>query len=131
MKVKGCFGQYEDSINSWHCIGCIEANACKKLRDERYEKMGLVDVDIVNEPDHYKHGAFETIDEMLIVFGPQKVYDYCIINAWKYRARAQFKGNTEQDLEKADCYLRMAREIALANKDAFYGVSINLIKEPK
>lgn len=86
--------------------------------------------DVVNEPSHYKHGEFETIDEMIIVFGPQRTYDYCVITAWKYRARAAFKGNFEQDMAKSDCYLRMALEIAEANKDVFYGVP-HLIKEGK
>lgn len=67
--------------------------------------------DVVKEPAHYKQGRYEVIDEMLIVFGPQKTYDFCILNAWKYRARASFKGNAKQDMEKADRYLEMAKEI--------------------
>lgn len=69
-------------------------------------------VDVVNEPPHYKNGKFEVIDEMLIAFGPQKTFDFCILNAWKYRARAPFKGKMEQDLDKANRYLEMARQIA-------------------
>ncbi len=67
--------------------------------------------DVVREPSHYKQGRYEVIDEMLIVFGPQKTYDFCVLNAWKYRARAQHKGNPEQDLAKANRYLEMAKEI--------------------
>lgn len=93
--------------------------------------------DVVNEPSHYKHGRYEVIDEMLIVFGPQKTYDFCVLNAWKYRARAPFKGNAKQDMEKADRYLEMAKEIA----DAYSFIShpsdwaqmpaVHLIKEGK
>lgn len=67
--------------------------------------------DVVREPNHYKHGTFETIDEMILVFGPQRVYDYCIITSWKYRARAPYKGNLEQDMEKSNYYLELAKEI--------------------
>lgn len=77
--------------------------------------------DVVKEPPHYRHGKFEVIDEMLIVFGPQKTFDFCILNAWKYRARAPFKGNMEQDMDKANRYLEMAKQIA----DAYSGDGYN------
>ena len=73
--------------------------------------------DVVKEPEHYKHGTFEVIDEMLLAFGPQRVYDFCIVNAWKYRSRALYKDNTAQDMEKADQYMKMAAEIMSANLD--------------
>lgn len=78
-------------------------------------------IDVVNEPPHYRNGKFEVIDEMLIVFGPQKTFDFCILNAWKYRARAPFKGNMEQDMDKANRYLEMAKQIA----DAYSGDGYN------
>lgn len=73
-------------------------------------------VDVVRNPEHYQHGAFEVIDEMILAFGPQRTYDFCIMNAWKYRARALYKGNTKQDLDKADQYLRMAQQIMEKNE---------------
>lgn len=72
-------------------------------------------VDMVNEPAHYRNGTFEVIDEMILAFGAQKTYDFCILNAWKYRSRALYKGNAEQDMEKADRYMQMAKAIADAN----------------
>lgn len=69
----------------------------------------------VNTPEHYRHGTFEVIDEMLMVFGPQKTYDFCILNAWKYRSRAPYKNHMEQDMQKADRYLQMASEIMQSN----------------
>lgn len=80
--------------------------------------------DVVKEPQHYKHGTFEVIDEMILVFGPQRAFDFCIMNAWKYRARAQYKGKLEEDMAKADTYLVMAKAIADANGS----VDLNLIK---
>ena len=56
--------------------------------------------DIVNNPNHYKHGGMETIDEMILVFGRGVVADFCLCNAWKYRARAIYK-NGEEDMEKS------------------------------
>lgn len=94
------------------------------------EKMNNVSIgteDVVREPSHYKHGYFEVIDEMLIVFGPQRTYDFCIINAWKYRARAPYKGNMEQDMAKANQYLKLAKQIADSNMG--YLGPTKLIKE--
>lgn len=65
----------------------------------------------VNEPEHYKHGLFEVIDEMIIMFGVEKTIVFCQLNAWKYRARAPFKGKMEQDMDKANRYLEMAYEM--------------------
>ncbi|MBQ0112158.1 MAG: DUF3310 domain-containing protein [Bacteroidales bacterium] len=79
--------------------------------------------DVVNNPSHYKHGKFEVIDEMLIVFGPQKTFDFCVLNAWKYRARAPYKNNMEQDMDKSSRYLEMALQIAEA-----YSLEVKLIK---
>lgn len=82
--------------------------------------------DVVNEPSHYKHGSFEVIDEMVIVFGIERTIDFCRMNAWKYRARAPFKGNAEQDLAKANCYLEMA-----AGLEAIRDKNFELLKEGK
>lgn len=72
-------------------------------------------VDVVNKPQHYRQGTFEVIDEMIMAFGPQRTYDFCILNAWKYRSRAPYKGTPDQDMEKADRYMQMAYQIAKAN----------------
>lgn len=82
--------------------------------------------DAVENSEHYQNGSFETIDEMIIVFGPVKTYDFCILNAWKYRARAPYKGHQEEDLMKSDQYLKMAKEIRDRNIDHF--INIKLIR---
>lgn len=84
--------------------------------------------DPVKQPSHYKHGKYEVIDEMLLAFGPQRTYDFCIMNAWKYRSRALYKGNCEQDMAKADQYMSMAKEI-IDNNQALIYPSIKLIRE--
>ena len=37
---------------------------------------------------------------------------FCRMNAWKYRARAPYKGKMEQDMDKANRYLEMAYEMS-------------------
>lgn len=84
--------------------------------------------DMVQQPEHYRHGKYEVIDEMLIVFGPKRTFDFCILNAWKYRARAPFKGKMEEDMEKSSRYLEMAKQIADTYEEIGYE-AIRLIKE--
>jgi hypothetical protein len=52
---------------------------------------------------------------MMIAFGPEAVYHFCICNAWKYKNRAPYKGNFEEDMKKADWYLTKAKEIKGGN----------------
>ena len=63
--------------------------------------------DPVNHPAHYKTGGIETID-----FIEAKEFNYNMGNAVKYISRAEYKGNKQQDLEKAIWYLN--RELAKA-----------------
>lgn len=68
-------------------------------------------VDMVNDPPHYKQHEMECIDEMIVVFGVQAVIDYCKCAAWKYRYRAPYKHMLEMDNDKADWYLKKAKEL--------------------
>lgn len=67
--------------------------------------------EMVNHPNHYNKHKMECIDEMIIMFGKQAVFDFCICNAYKYRSRAPYKNNTEEDNNKADWYLQKAKEL--------------------
>ena len=64
----------------------------------------------VNHPDHYNHGM-ETIDKMRIMFGDKETRSFCKLSAFKYIDRAPFKGNQEQDLKKADFYLKYIKKM--------------------
>lgn len=66
-------------------------------------------VDMINKPPHYTHGM-ECIDEMILIFGVEKVKAFCLCNAWKYRKRALYK-NGEQDMEKSDWYINKLKEL--------------------
>lgn len=58
-------------------------------------------------PDHYKVGKLQAIEQMMIVFGPSKVANFCEVNAFKYHARAGLKGDASLDHKKADWYMRL------------------------
>lgn len=68
------------------------------------------DVDMVNEPPHYEHGM-ECIDEMILVFGKEAVMNFCLLNCWKYRYRAPYKGDIEENMEKSRWYLNKYKEL--------------------
>lgn len=77
-------------------------------------------IDVKNEddainPNHYKAHAMECIDEMIVVFGVKSVIEFCKINAWKYRYRADNKGQHDTDLEKSDWYIAKAKELSEKN----------------
>lgn len=66
--------------------------------------------DSVNHPQHYCDSGMECIDEMIKVFGVKAVMDFCLLNVWKYRKRAVFKGGKE-DMEKSNWYLNKYLEL--------------------
>lgn len=74
------------------------------------EKTDEGNIDIVNNPPHYKHGM-ECIDEMILVFGREAVINFCLCNAWKYRYRAPYKGNIEENMKKSRWYLNKCKEL--------------------
>lgn len=69
-----------------------------------------IDQDVIN-PSHYKNQcSLECIETMLMAFGSDKVYDFCICNAWKYMWRYQNK-NGAGDIKKARWYVEKAKEL--------------------
>ena len=72
-----------------------------------------VKADNVNHPAHYQTyiDGLETIDIIYAVLGPERFEGYCRGNALKYLARADDKGNTIEDLEKAIVYIKWEIEI--------------------
>jgi hypothetical protein len=62
----------------------------------------------------------ETIDEMELLFGTEATFEFCRLNAWKYRSRAMLK-NGEEDMSKSDWYIRKAAELKVKmNKEKIY-----------
>ena len=62
-------------------------------------------------PSHYKDScSIECIESMIIAFGAEAVYDFCICNAYKYLWRYKNK-NGEEDIDKASWYISMADKL--------------------
>ena len=57
--------------------------------------------DPVNKPTHYQNGGIETIELIKEYLTPEEFRGYLKGNIIKYRERAPYKGNTEQDYAKA------------------------------
>lgn len=58
-------------------------------------------------PDHYKVGKLQAIEQMLITYGVNAVSSFCKLNVYKYHARAGLKGDASLDHKKADWYMRL------------------------
>ena len=95
-----------------NCYGCTSDEEVEENYRLIFGQQGNeTQTNAVDHPDHYKHGSFETIEEMLLLFSKEEVVAFCKINAYKYKARAPFKGNMEEDLKKADWYLAKVKEL--------------------
>lgn len=88
---------------------------------------------MVDHPAHYnREDSMECIDEMVTAFGTDATIHFCLCSAWKYRYRAELKGNAEEDIKKSDWYMKKAREL----KDKKRGIvrfrkdGIEIIKNP-
>lgn len=58
----------------------------------------------VQHPKHYNHGKYECIDVMVENFGKEAVEHFCLLNAFKYVWRSDYKNGIE-DVKKAMFYL--------------------------
>lgn len=84
---------------------------CGKPEDDGEEEMAKVKVDNVNHPQHYADScSIECIESMIIAFGAEAVYDFCICNAYKYLWRHKNKNGME-DINKAIWYVNKAEWI--------------------
>lgn len=88
-------------------MGALNSQEDDKIRES---------LDSVNHPNHYTNRQHECIDEMVVVFGVDDVIAFCKCNAWKYRYRANNKGNYEEDMQKADWYISKAMELKERDK---------------
>lgn len=65
------------------------------------------DLDSVNNPQHYRHGKYETLDYIFAVVdtlpGDEAV---CVSQILKYVSRYNKKENPLQDIEKAEFYTK-------------------------
>ena len=80
--------------------------------EKYYPKLcGKVNTNNVDHPSHYNaNGAMECIDEMVLIFGKEATMHFCLLNAWKYRYRANAK-NGQEDWDKANWYITKYKEL--------------------
>lgn len=88
-------------------IGMADLN-CKSIKEKE---------DLVNHPSHYTNKDVETIDSMVIIFGAKDTATICLGNCFKYLDRYKFKGNPQQDLEKALWYAKKAFSLLYLEKN--------------
>lgn len=132
-RCNGCEYEY-DGICKVTGMECNEIRICtvitNKVREEvskaptiekektEMKKTEQHKQDNVN-PDYYKdRTSIECIDNMRLIFGNQRVTDYCIVNAYKYLSRYKYK-NGYEDLKKAKWYLDEAEVLKLAMETDF------------
>ena len=111
---------YDSAADGWQRPGLDVTNHADKViryNDDYIEAMrhrgvdkGMAkpidtEDDVVNHPSHYTQGKFEVIDYIEDKLSDEEFFGYCIGNTIKYISRCKHKGNTIQDLEKADWYL--------------------------
>lgn len=79
---------------------------CSDCKDDysKWESAEKGGVDMVNNPPHYTHGKYECIDVMVENFGNEAVQHFCLLNAFKYVWRTNYKNGVE-DVKKAMFYL--------------------------
>lgn len=75
----------------------------------------------VNHPPHYLHYNYEVIELT-------ENLDFCIGNACKYILRAPYKGNKQQDLEKAIWYMERAKRNIVPDCEDFYRIRLEVGK---
>lgn len=103
--VTGCPTMY-DFLNATNlCTHRSDADKslCKKCWNREFvEEEKEENGNAVDHPAHYQ-GKRECIEVMRALFGDRAVMDFCKLNSYKYRFRAD-KKNGDEDIKKAEWY---------------------------
>ena len=70
------------------------------------ENSDINQKDMVNHPEHYNKGKYETYDVIVDTLGKDEAMSYCQGNVLKYIMRMWNKNKPLQDAEKAEWYLK-------------------------
>src|SRR5699024_631962 len=83
----------------------------EKTKTDKYARHKEITDDKVNSPSHYTRGDIEVIDIIKqLTQGYEPFEAYLVGNTIKYLARANFKENKQQDLEKAEWHINKLLE---------------------
>lgn len=72
---------------------------------------------MIEHPSHYSPGKYECIDVMRDVFGDEAVEYFCLLCAFKYLYRCNYKDSYKDDLRKAKRYIEMILESGEDHED--------------
>lgn len=106
---------YAEDTDEWHYLEAYSEDD-KIALDGLAVSLGDVflttePVDMVNHPPHYNHGGIESIDVIRMCLTKNEFKGYLKGQVLKYRERAPYKGNKEQDYAKARFYYDMLMEM--------------------
>ena len=87
-----------------------DAYPCTECKGDYSHWEPKVHSNSVNHPSHYNHGKYECIDVMVENFGKEAVQNFCLLNAFKYVWRTNYKNGVE-DVRKAWWYLNKWLEL--------------------
>ena len=89
----------------------IDDPLAQKILERNNKHTGDLTVEKVNSPSHYTRGDIEVIDIIKqLTQGYEPFEAYLVGNTIKYLARANFKENKQQDLEKAEWHINKLLE---------------------
>lgn len=80
----------------------FEIDHKRKQRTEALEKQQ----DVVNHPSHYTQSGIECIEAIKASMSAEEFAGYLKGNTVKYLWRYRLKGKAQEDLQKADWYLK-------------------------
>ena len=110
MDIKNVCGQCEH-----FGTGCGSKDGDKRACDDFFCLLPRAPKnpnDPVN-PNHYKqHYAKEVIDLLQASLTPEEFKGYCKGNMLKYRFRAGYKGDRDEDLKKSNWYQDKLKEVS-------------------
>jgi hypothetical protein len=109
--MKNC----DHTIHDPHHAGCLPAREevpreAKKITSTPPVERPEIDKN-VNQPDHYMTGGIEAIDVIAGKLNDDEFVAYCKGNCLKYLMRANYKGKHDEDLLKAEYYLKKAADV--------------------
>ena len=87
--------------------------------EKRSPGLTPVEMEAVNRPAHYRQGEVEVIDiiEQIVAGYKDPVVAGLVWQVLKYLARAPHKGNLQQDLGKAEWYMKRAVNKSVTARD--------------
>lgn len=100
------YEQVQDKREQEYSIYTAIKEKYTKQTEEEHKTMEEIKVnDDINHPSHYEgHTSIDCIDNMRLIFGNQRVAEFCMLNAYRYLSRHEYKNGLE-DLKKAKWYL--------------------------